>query len=361
MAAIDELLPAGLGSAARQSRSSGWKSWVSFAEPLGIHLADFSDHNRALWQAHMYLHPGHSYKPGTLKTYASAIRSVITESGFPQPPCAGPMSLQFSRAVASLRPSRRARKPITIPMLAKLKPHFNFTKQMDRSVWAITTVGVHAVCRLGELAPSTYAEPFYPRREDYRLLDQDGIHASEILIHRSKMDKLFKGVWVTVPHNGIATSAHEALLDAFASKAPGRIRTMDEHPLFPDSFNRPVLKAYVIKRLREILPLEGYDPEEFSGHSIRIGGCQSLFDVEVDLRNIACAGRWVKGSQAIRLYRTVTLEARSEWARRATAPPAAPRILDLKELKAAAKQAACSAGDDESQTESGDSSSDVSE
>ena len=81
MAAVDELLPAGLGSAARQSRSSGWKSWVSFAEPLGINLADFSDHNRALWQAHMYSHPGHSYKPGTLKTYASAIRSVITPRG----------------------------------------------------------------------------------------------------------------------------------------------------------------------------------------------------------------------------------------------------------------------------------------
>ena len=89
---------------------------------------------------------------------------------------------------------------------------------------------------------------------------------------------------------------------------------------FPDSYNRPVLKTYVIKRLRQILPLEGYDPEEFSGHSIRIGGCQSLFDLEVDLRNIACAGRWVKGSQAIRLYREVTLAARSEWARRATTP-----------------------------------------
>ena len=55
-----------------------------------------------------------------------------------------------------------------------------------------------------------------------------------------------------------------------------------------------MLKAYVIKRLRQILLLEGYDPEEFSGHSIRIGGCQSLFAVEVDLRNIACAGRWSK-------------------------------------------------------------------
>ena len=197
MAAVDELLPAGLGSAARQSRSSGWKSWVSFAEPLGINLADFSDHNRALWQP-MYSHPGHSYKPGTLKTYASAIRSVITESGFPQPPGAGPMSRQFSRAVASLRPPRRPRKPITVPMLAKLKPHFDFSKQMDRSVWAITTVGVHAVCRLGELAPSTYEAAHYPRREDYRLIDQDGIRASEILLRRSKTDTLFKGVWVTV-------------------------------------------------------------------------------------------------------------------------------------------------------------------
>ena len=309
----------------------------------------------------MFAHPGHQYKPGTLKTYASAIRSVITESGRPQPPPAGPLSQQMARAVASFRPPRRARKPITIPMLAKLKPHFDFSKQMDRSVWAITTVGVHAVCRLGELAPSKLAAPFYPKRGDYRLLDQDGTHASEILIHRSKTDKLFKGVWVTVPHNGIETSAHRALLDAYASRAPGKIFTGGEDPLFPDSYNRPVLKAYVIKRLRQILPLEGYDPEEFSGHSIRIGGCQSLFDVEVDLRNIACAGRWVKGSQAIRLYREVTLAARSDWARRATTPPAAPRILNIEELKAAAKEAACSAGDDESQTESGDSSSDVSE
>ena len=29
----------------------------------------------------MFSHPGHQYKPGTLKTYASAIRSAITESG----------------------------------------------------------------------------------------------------------------------------------------------------------------------------------------------------------------------------------------------------------------------------------------
>jgi hypothetical protein len=116
-------------------------------------------------------------------------------------------------------------------MLAKLKPHFDFPKQMDRSVWAITTVGVHAVCRLGELAPSKLSAKFYPKGGDYRLLDQDGTHASEILIHRSKSDKLFKGVWVTVPHNGIETSAHQALLDAYASRAPGKIFTVGKDPL----------------------------------------------------------------------------------------------------------------------------------
>ena len=126
---------AGLGSAALQSRSSGWKSWTAFAQPRGIPLHDFSDHNRALWYAHMFSHPGHQYKPGTLKTYASAIRSVITESGRPQPSPTGPLSQQMARAVASFRPPRRARKPITVPMLAKLKPHFDFSKQMDRSVW----------------------------------------------------------------------------------------------------------------------------------------------------------------------------------------------------------------------------------
>ncbi len=68
------------------------------------------------------------------------------------------------------------------------------------------------------------------RRKDYRLIDQDGIRALEILLHRSKPDKLFQGVWVTVPHNGIETSAHAALVDAAASGAPGTIRTMDKHP-----------------------------------------------------------------------------------------------------------------------------------
>ena len=96
-------------------------------------------------------------------------------------------------------------------------------------------VGVHAVYRLGELAPSKLSAKFYPKRGDYRLLDQDGTHASEILIHRSQTDKLFKGVWVTVPHNGIETSAHQALLDAYASRAPGKIFTVGEDPLFPDS------------------------------------------------------------------------------------------------------------------------------
>ena len=76
-----------------------------------------------------------------------------------------------------------------------------------------------------------------------------------------------------------------------------------EDPLFPDSSNRAVLKYYVIKRLREALTRAGYDPTEFSGHSLRKGGAQSLFNCGLDMRDIACMGRWVIGSQSLRLYR----------------------------------------------------------
>ena len=66
-----------------------------------------------------------------------------------------------------------------------------------------------------------------------------------------------------------------------------------------------MLKYYVIKRLRKALTRAGYNAAEFSGHSLRKGGAQSLFNRGLDMRDIACMGRWVIGSQSLRLYRKI--------------------------------------------------------
>jgi hypothetical protein len=236
------------------------------------------------------------------------------------------MSAQMLRGCINLRPKKsRVRKPVTVEMLGELLPSFDLRQTIDRSTWAIITTAVHGLCRLGELAPSTHEGKFYPRRKNYSLNAQG---RANIFIARSKTDVNHEGFHLPIPRNGAATCPHRALVEAVAAGAPGRLFSAPEDPLFPDSSNRAVLKYYVIKRLREALTRAGYNPTEFSGHSLRKGGAQSLFN-----RGLACMGRWVIGSQSLRLYREIMDDARDAWATLCAAPAPARVTLSFEELR----------------------------
>jgi hypothetical protein len=91
---------------------------------------------------------------------------------------------------------------------------------------------------------------FFPRRADYSVVEEDGVALSRIFLQRSKTDKLHQGISVSVPHNSRTTSAHRALVELFLEPAPNRVLTLTSDPLFPDSSNRSILRAFLIKRLR---------------------------------------------------------------------------------------------------------------
>jgi site-specific recombinase XerD len=165
---------------------------------------------------------------------------------------------------------------------------------------------------------------------------------SRIFLHRSKTEKLHQGISVSVPHNSRTTSAHRALVELFLEPAPNRVLTLTSDPLFPDSGNRPILRAFLIKRLRAAIARVGRNPAHYAGHSLRKGGAQSLFDAGVDMRDIACVGRWVQGSNAVRLYRSVSATAQARWVEHAASlpPTGRSRQLALSELRQEATAAA---------------------
>jgi hypothetical protein len=99
----------------------------------------------------------------------------------------------------------------------------------------------------------------------------------------------------------------------------------------------------VIKRLRQALTRAGYNAAEFSGHSLRKGGAQSLFNRGLDMRDIACMGSWVIGSQSLRLYREITDDARDAWAALCAAPTPDRVTLSFEELRQVAMGTARSA------------------
>ena len=56
--------------------------WIAFTDANDIRHGDFSDTTNALWMVFMANHPsGKSYSAATIRTYASAIKSVVLESG----------------------------------------------------------------------------------------------------------------------------------------------------------------------------------------------------------------------------------------------------------------------------------------
>ena len=169
-------------------------------------------------------HPsGKSYSAATIRTYASAIKSVVLESGIMPASMPGRLSSQVRDGVQALHHgTSRTRLPLTIGVLDEISAYFDQSKRIDRATFAIISAGVHGLFRLGELCPSTYEQKLYPRRADYSVVEEDGVALSRIFLHRSKANKLHQGVSVSVPHNGRTTSAHGALVELFKEPAPNR-------------------------------------------------------------------------------------------------------------------------------------------
>ena len=220
-------------------------------------------------------HPsGKSYSAATIRTYASAIKSVVLESGIMPASMPGRLSSQVRAGVQALHHgASRTRLPLTIGVLEEIYPCFDQSKRIDRVTFAIISTEVHGLFRLGELCPTTLEQEFFPRRADYSVVEEDGVALSRIFLHRSKTDKLHQGISVSVPHNSRTTSAHRALVELFLEPAPNRVLTLTSDPLFPDSGNRPILRAFLINRnrasrpqprpLRGPLVAPGWRPEPF--------------------------------------------------------------------------------------------------
>ena len=49
--------------------------------------------------------------------------------------------------------SRRARRPLTVQILKKIKTHLDPKSHNDRAIWALLSLGVFTLARIGELVP----------------------------------------------------------------------------------------------------------------------------------------------------------------------------------------------------------------
>ena len=116
----------------------------------------------------------------------------------------------------------------------------------------------------------------------------------ELVLKCSKTDQFGRGARIYLGKTGAELCPVTALLAYVA------VRGMEPGPLFRLEDGTPLLKNYVVSRVREALHSLGYDQSCYAGHSFRIGAATTAAAVGIEDSTIQALGRW--SSAAFQTY-----------------------------------------------------------
>ena len=208
------------------------------------------------------------------------------------------LALRGTRKEQAGRP-KHTRLPITPTILLRMRAVW---EQQASSwdhimLWAACCLGFFRFLRSGELTA--------PDRDDFDpgqhlsfadLAMDDTAHPTTIAVRikQSKTDPFRQGVTIFLGRTDTPLCPVAALLPYLALRGPG------EGPLFRFRDGRALTRPRLVTAIREALAKAGLRPDEYAGHSFRIGAATTAAACGVPVDLIKTLGRWK--SQAYQLY-----------------------------------------------------------
>ena len=119
----------------------------------------------------------------------------------------------------------------------------------------------------------------------------------ELVLKCSKTDQLGRGARIYIGRTDTELCPVAALIAYLA------VRGMDSGPLFRLQDGTPLLKTFVVNRVREALLTLGYNQSLYAGHSFRVGAATTAAAVGIEDSMIQALGRW--SSAAFQTYITL--------------------------------------------------------
>jgi len=261
-----------------------WTGWVGMAQPQPPLDPRYS--TLQLVGSFIYFYCIF-YKVSTVQNYLRRANTVSKDKGGP-----GLVKKEWQteikrtyKAAATAFPQNACdrRRPLTVPILKKLKPLLDPKSHNDRAIWALLCLGVFTLARIGELVPGHSSSLKVTRRA----VQIRGDHGTFSLVG-TKTDAEKKGVKMHFFRNKTECCPVEAM-NAYLT---GRAGSSPTDPLFVDDKGRRMTQAGVVARIRELLEKIGLDGREFSGISLRRGGAQTLLCLGANDKVIMGMGRW---------------------------------------------------------------------
>lgn len=236
-------------------------------------------------------------KPGSIKVYLAAIRSLQINLGLPDPrdqsslPRLKRIMAGIARCQLKKGSRTKPRLPITSTILGKIHRELSQDSQMANRtlIWAISSLAFFGFFRLGELIwenPTQYNPTTHLSWGDIAVNNRDNPTVLRVHLKCSKCDQFGQGVDVVVGNTGSAICPVKAVSEYISQRGDC------EGPFFIDQHRQPVKKSWFIKQIRQILQRLGLPQEQYAGHSFRIGAATSAALAGVEDSTIQALGRW---------------------------------------------------------------------
>jgi integrase len=291
-----------LGHAIAEKTKSGYMSaarrFIAFTEANSIEAPfPLDDHVLMGFVAALSLE-AKPLAPRTVKTYLCGLKHwhrLACGTVFTMSPRLELLIKGYSRQLAR---GRRPRLAVTTAILHGLKPLINLETPQGKILWAVLTVGVFGLLRLGEILDLLFSDISF----------EVSAHTTTCMvvnIKKSKTDQFRKGARVRVfmlPDTAsdiCPVRAMRAWLSVRSPTTPG-ISLWQRPPA------KKLTRADVVDPLQELVRRFAlangldWDPSQFSGHSLRRGGASGLFAAGVSAEIIRIMGRWK--SECYKLY-----------------------------------------------------------
>ena len=293
-----------IASSTSKAYSSAFNAWAKFCaeSPQGsIHPLYPTEESLCFFLAWAF-HRNLSHD--TTRKYLYGIRAILLGEGFTFPAYSDMPILEKvlrgwkKRSYAS---SRKPRLPVTVAMLVTMHPLFS-NLRYERMIWAALCTGVYGLFRTGEITA------LHGRSSRYPLIKHlTKVSSSQYRLHlpSSKTDPFSLGVDVILSANGTVTCPIAAI-DAMLADRPNA--RPDEALFYYDQ--RPLSRKLLLQSMRFYLSAAGFNPDSYSGHSLRKGGAQSLYEAGVHPTDIQTLGRWKSISFKLYISMTAVMHAR---------------------------------------------------
>ena len=188
------------------------------------------------------------------------------------------------QAQAGVKP--KPRLPITLDILKKLKNIWMASTGNSDTVmlWAAACTGFFGFLRAGEFTiPSPQV---HLNLSDLAVDRHSNPSLFRLRIKQSKTDPFHQGVEIFLGATNTDICPVQALLQYLGARSP------HQGPLFVFSSGSPLTRSALVSALHTALQQAGCRPEEYNGHSFRIGAATTAAQKGLEDSLIQTLGRW---------------------------------------------------------------------